>query len=391
MVSETVSIPAEISLSATSPRVSSPRRCSKPCPRRIGQDRRAPAHRHHRRRTGRGSRRRWHARPSCGPRTRHVAAGLTISRSAASTPAAEVKITPAKRAGRQGWGQDLECHQRGQDRRTRVPKRGRQRRGESARLGHGPGQQHGHGGQGSGLSRHAHGVTCRRTLHATAAMDQTLTLLGIESSCDDTAAAVVRLCRGGRRRSCPRRCRGRPRCMRISAAWCPRSPPAPMPNGWMAWWSDALAAGRGDAGRDLDAHRGDRRAGADRRRAVGRDAGRGLAAATGLPLVGGEPSGGPCADAAADGWAGFPYLMLLVSGGHCQFLLVEGADRVSPPGRHDRRRPGRGVRQDGEASGPAATRRPGGRGRGGAGRSDALRAFRVRCWTARAATCPSPA
>ena len=54
---------------------------------------------------------------------------------------------------------------------------------------------------------------------------------------------------------------------------------------------------------------------------------KGLAAATGLPLVGvNHLAGHALTPRLTDGLA-FPYLMLLVSGGHCQFLVVEGADR----------------------------------------------------------------
>jgi N6-L-threonylcarbamoyladenine synthase len=54
---------------------------------------------------------------------------------------------------------------------------------------------------------------------------------------------------------------------------------------------------------------------------------KGLAAATGLPLVGvNHLAGHALTPRLTDGLA-FPYLMLLVSGGHCQFLAVDAADR----------------------------------------------------------------
>ncbi len=56
---------------------------------------------------------------------------------------------------------------------------------------------------------------------------------------------------------------------------------------------------------------------------------RGLSAATGLPLIGvNHLAGHALTPRLTDGIA-FPYLMLLVSGGHCQFLLVEGPDRFT--------------------------------------------------------------
>jgi N6-L-threonylcarbamoyladenine synthase len=53
---------------------------------------------------------------------------------------------------------------------------------------------------------------------------------------------------------------------------------------------------------------------------------KGLSAATGLPLVGvNHLAGHALTPRLTDGLA-FPYLMLLVSGGHCQFLRVDGPD-----------------------------------------------------------------
>ncbi|HHX91390.1 MAG TPA: tRNA (adenosine(37)-N6)-threonylcarbamoyltransferase complex transferase subunit TsaD, partial [Paracoccus sp.] len=56
---------------------------------------------------------------------------------------------------------------------------------------------------------------------------------------------------------------------------------------------------------------------------------KGLSAASGLPLVGvNHLAGHALTPRLTDGLA-FPYLMLLVSGGHCQFLRVEGPERFS--------------------------------------------------------------
>jgi len=56
---------------------------------------------------------------------------------------------------------------------------------------------------------------------------------------------------------------------------------------------------------------------------------KGLSAATGLPLYGiNHLAGHALTPRLTDGLA-FPYLMLLVSGGHCQFLRVDGADRFT--------------------------------------------------------------
>jgi N6-L-threonylcarbamoyladenine synthase len=54
---------------------------------------------------------------------------------------------------------------------------------------------------------------------------------------------------------------------------------------------------------------------------------KGLAAGRGLPLWGVNHLAGHALSPRLVEAVGFPYLMLLVSGGHCQFLLVEGPDR----------------------------------------------------------------
>lgn len=53
---------------------------------------------------------------------------------------------------------------------------------------------------------------------------------------------------------------------------------------------------------------------------------KGLALATGLPLVGVNHLAGHALTPRLTEGLGFPYLILLVSGGHCQFLRVDGAE-----------------------------------------------------------------
>ncbi len=53
---------------------------------------------------------------------------------------------------------------------------------------------------------------------------------------------------------------------------------------------------------------------------------KGLAAATGLPIVGVNHLAGHALTPGLTDDVSFPYLMLLVSGGHCQFLIVHAAD-----------------------------------------------------------------
>jgi N6-L-threonylcarbamoyladenine synthase len=54
---------------------------------------------------------------------------------------------------------------------------------------------------------------------------------------------------------------------------------------------------------------------------------KGLAAATGLPLIGVNHLAGHALTPRLTDQVAYPYLMLLVSGGHCQFLIAHGHDR----------------------------------------------------------------
>ncbi|TVP95672.1 MAG: tRNA (adenosine(37)-N6)-threonylcarbamoyltransferase complex transferase subunit TsaD [Roseinatronobacter sp.] len=152
-----------------------------------------------------------------------------------------------------------------------------------------------------------------------------LTVLGIESSCDDTAAAVIR-----------------------------HAPPAPAQIlSSVVWGQTELHAGFGgvvpeiaarahaekldhaveaaltQAGvtfADLDAIAVTAGPGLIGGVLSGVMLARGISAATGLPLLGVNHLAGHALTPRLTDTIAFPYLMLLVSGGHCQFLLVSGAD-----------------------------------------------------------------
>jgi N6-L-threonylcarbamoyladenine synthase len=158
--------------------------------------------------------------------------------------------------------------------------------------------------------------------------DHTLTILGIESSCDDTAAAVIT-----------------------------HAPPArPVIRASVVVGQTALHAAYGGVVPELAARahvekldhvveQALAQAGCDLRDldAIAVTAGpgliggvlsgvmlaKGLAAATGLPLVGVNHLAGHALTPRLTDALDFPYLMLLVSGGHCQFLRVDGADRFT--------------------------------------------------------------
>ncbi len=91
---------------------------------------------------------------------------------------------------------------------------------------------------------------------------------------------------------------------------------------------------------------------------------KGLAAATGLPLVGvNHLAGHALTPRLTDGLA-FPYLILLVSGGHCQFLIVHGAEEFQRLGGTIDDAPGEAFDKVARLLGLPQPGRPGGRGRG---------------------------
>ncbi len=189
-------------------------------------------------------------------------------------------------------------------------------------------------------------------------MDRPLTLLGIESSCDDTAAAVVRAAPGaamGRILSSEvagqatlhadfggvvPEIAARAHAERLDTVAAVALRGAGVTLGGL----DAIAvtAGPGLVGGVL----------------AGVMFAKGLAAARGLPILGINHLAGHALTPRLTDGLGFPYLVLLVSGGHCQFLVGRGRRPVSPVGRHDRRRARRGVRQARQAAGAAAARGP---------------------------------
>ena len=159
-------------------------------------------------------------------------------------------------------------------------------------------------------------------------MTKTLTVLGLESSCDDTAAAVVRHREGAA-----------PEILSSVVA------------GQTALHADfggvvpEIAARAHTEKLDFCAEEALERAGIglDRLDAIAVTAGpgliggvlagvmlaKGLAAGTDLPLIGVNHLAGHALTPRLTDEAGFPYLMLLVSGGHCQFLLVEDTDEFT--------------------------------------------------------------
>ncbi|WP_298429589.1 tRNA (adenosine(37)-N6)-threonylcarbamoyltransferase complex transferase subunit TsaD [uncultured Jannaschia sp.] len=156
-------------------------------------------------------------------------------------------------------------------------------------------------------------------------MAQGLTILGLESSCDDTAAAVVRRDGAGDAEILSNvvmrqddlhaafggvvpEIAARAHAEKIDLA----VEQALAEAGVALTACDAIAvtAGPGLIGGVL----------------AGVMCAKGLSAATGLPLIGVNHLAGHALTPRMTDGATFPYLMLLVSGGHCQFLRVDGPD-----------------------------------------------------------------
>lgn len=156
-------------------------------------------------------------------------------------------------------------------------------------------------------------------------MDRTLTLLGIESSCDDTAAAVVRLGPHGPE-ILSSQVLGQTALHEAFGGVVPEIAARAHAERLDGVVETALAT----AGVTLDQIDGIAvTAGPGLIGGVlsGVMLARGLAAAKGLPLLPINHLAGHALTPRLTDGIGFPYLMLLVSGGHCQFLLVQGVDR----------------------------------------------------------------
>ncbi len=157
-------------------------------------------------------------------------------------------------------------------------------------------------------------------------MDRTLTFLGIETSCDDTAAAVVRAPAAAQPEILASEVLGQTALHEAFGGVVPEIAArahaerldgvveaALARAGVRLDQIDAIAvtAGPGLIGGVLS----------------GVMLARGLAAARGIPLVPVNHLAGHALTPRLTDGVAYPYLMLLVSGGHCQFLLVKGADR----------------------------------------------------------------
>ncbi|WP_299836652.1 tRNA (adenosine(37)-N6)-threonylcarbamoyltransferase complex transferase subunit TsaD [uncultured Jannaschia sp.] len=156
-------------------------------------------------------------------------------------------------------------------------------------------------------------------------MTQEVTVLGLESSCDDTAAAVVRRDAGGRGAILSNVVLGQDDLHAGFGGVVPElAARAHAEKIDLAVERALAAAGLGLA--DCNAIAVTAGPGLIGGVLAGVMCAKGLSAATGLPLLGVNHLAGHALTPRLTDGLPFPYLMLLVSGGHCQFLRVEGPD-----------------------------------------------------------------
>ena len=182
----------------------------------------------------------------------------------------------------------------------------------------------------------------------------------------------------GRARSCPTWCCRRSASTRRSAAWCRRSPRAPMstrstassPRRWRtpnltidAIDGVAAAAGPGLIGGVI----------------VGLTTAKAIAMVNGKPLMAINHLEAHALTARLTSGVQFPYCLFLASGGHTQIVAVQGIGDYTLLGTTAGRRDRRGLRQDREAAGAGLSRRPAGGEGGGAGKSRRGLRCRGRC------------
>ncbi len=158
------------------------------------------------------------------------------------------------------------------------------------------------------------------------AMGGTLTFLGIESSCDDTAAAVVRRMPDGSALVLSSEVEGQQALHAAFGGVVPEIAARAHAERLDHCVERALATA-GLTLADLDVVAVTAGPGLIGGVLSGVMLARGISAATGLPLLGINHLAGHALTPRLTHGLAFPYLMLLVSGGHCQFLIVRAPDR----------------------------------------------------------------
>jgi N6-L-threonylcarbamoyladenine synthase len=212
----------------------------------------------------------------------------------------------------------------------------------------------------------------------------TLTFLGIESSCDDSAAAVVRHRDGAAPEVMASVVQGQTALHAAFGGVVPEIAARAHAERLDACVDKALEQS-GVTLADLDGIAVTSGPGLIGGVLSGVMLAKGIAAGSGKPLLGiNHLAGHALTPRLTDGLA-FPYLMLLVSGGHCQFLIVEGVDRFHRLGGTIDDAPGEAFDKTAKLLGLP---QPGGPAvEAEAALGDPARfPFPARCWTARGAT-----
>ena len=155
---------------------------------------------------------------------------------------------------------------------------------------------------------------------------QTLTFLGIESSCDDTAAAVVRHEAGRAPVILASVVEGQTALHAAFGGVVPEIAARAHAERLDGCVEQALTEA-GVTLADLDGVAVTSGPGLIGGVLSGVMLAKGIAAGTGKPLIGVNHLAGHALTPRLTDGVAFPYLMLLVSGGHCQFLIADGVDR----------------------------------------------------------------
>ncbi|SDX41887.1 O-sialoglycoprotein endopeptidase [Ruegeria halocynthiae] len=159
-------------------------------------------------------------------------------------------------------------------------------------------------------------------------MVQTLTVLGLESSCDDTAAAVVRQGEGVQAEILSSVVHGQTELHSAYGGVVPEIAARAHAEKLDICVKQALTQADVAFG-ELDVIAVTAGPGLIGGVMSGVMCAKGLSAATGLPLIGvNHLAGHALTPRLTDGIA-FPYLMLLVSGGHCQYLIAHGPEQFT--------------------------------------------------------------
>ena len=157
------------------------------------------------------------------------------------------------------------------------------------------------------------------------AMKKTLTILGLESSCDDTAAAVVRNSPGELCDILSSVIYGQLDLHQNFGGVVPEIAARAHAEKLDTCVEEALA--RAKVGlKDIDAIAVTAGPGLIGGVLAGVMCAKGLAAGSRKPLIGVNHLAGHALTPRLTDGVAYPYLMLLISGGHCQFLLVQGVD-----------------------------------------------------------------